>query len=249
MILQIKKPLLFFDTETTGVDPAKDRIISLSFACFLPSGAVVKRDYKFNPGIPIPADATAIHGIKNEDVEFEDEFQTSGHAIFKAFDGSDLAGYNLLDFDIPILWEEFHRCNIAWDLSKVAVIDACNIFKKKEPRNLENAIRFFCGREHESAHTADGDVSATIDVLDAQISRYGFDPADLSKLAELSRYDNRIDLAGKLVRNEKGEAVYNIGKAKGKRVVDDPGFGRWMLKQEFTQETKQHLYKLVGGPV
>lgn len=245
------KPLVFFDIESTGVDVAKDRIVSICFHRFaefrdIPNARTTWASL-FNPGIPIPPEATECHGITDEMVMFEPDFKDLAETVHAIVRGVDLAGYNLINFDIPLLWEELYRAGIEWDLAGVRVIDAGNIFKKKEERTLSAAVKFYCGHEHDSAHTADGDVAATVKVLGAQLARYpDLGAMDIDKLAEFSQFDKRADLAGKIVLNEAGDPVYNIGKSKGVRVVDDPGFGIWMLGKDFSEQTKQLLRKLLN---
>ncbi len=240
------RPIAFFDIESTGSDPAKDRIVSL---CVVTLCGTVrsKESWLFNPGVQMSGEVVAIHGITNEMVKDCPAFSgQTAREVYAAFDGSDLGGFNLLNFDVPMLWEEFHRAGITWDLNGVRIVDVGNIFKKKEERTLSAGVRFYCGREHDGAHSASGDVDATIDVLAAQLDRY----ADLgvmpvADLARFSRFEDRVDLAGKLVRNGAGEIVYGFGKYMGLRVLDERGFAQWMLSKDFSENIKKAVRSIL----
>lgn len=249
LIAILKRPIVFFDTETTGVDCVKDRIVSLA-ACKISPDATEESFYQLiNPQMPIPPDATAVHGITDEMVKDKPTFQVLAGAIEGFFRGCDLGGFNVSNFDVPLLHEEFCRCAFdgeALDLSQAIIIDAGTIFKRKEERTLTAAYKFFCGQVMSNAHNAEYDNKVTVDVTLAQLSRYGF--SNLFEAAQWSEYDERrIDLAGKIVMNDKGEPVYSFGKVKGVRVVDDPGFARWMLGKDFTTNTKDCLRRILNG--
>jgi DNA polymerase-3 subunit epsilon len=237
------KPLLFFDIETTGLDPVKDRIISLAIK---DSEDGARDTWLFNPNIPIPPEATKVHGITDEMARKFPIFHHAASAIHRILSGCDLAGFNLIHFDIPFLWEEFYRAGIEWDLTGVQVIDAGNIFKRFEERTLSAAIKFYCGRVHEKAHDALGDVMATEAVLNAQIDRYDLQFKSREELAALSRFDNRFDLAGLLVKEHDGTVCFNFGKHKGKPVLHEKPYVQWMLSQDFPTQTKKMLRELGG---
>lgn len=231
------KPIRFIDCETTGVDVLKDRIVSLAV---MEVDSEQSWDWMFNPCVEMRPEVIAIHGITNEHAKMRMTFSELAPDIFPVLDGCDLAGFNLLNFDVPILWEEFHRCSIDWDLRGIHIIDVGNIFKKKEERTLSAAVKFYLGRDHDGAHGARADTRATIEVLDAQMTRYpDLTFLNVPALARFSRFEDRVDLAGKIVIGPDGDPIYNIGKAKGVKVLDDPGFGRWMLQREFSDNTKQ----------
>lgn len=249
MNLFLERPLVVFDLETTGVDVAKDRIVSIAGKVF--SGDAPETNHTFeyliNPGMPIPKAASDVHGITDEMVKNAPKFEQVAGEILARFSGADLAGFNLINFDVPMLWEEFARADTTWNLDGIQIVDAGNIFKKKEPRTLSAGVKFYCGREHADAHNALADVEATAAVLFAQMDIYDdLAKMNLPKLAEFSRMDNRIDLAGKFVRNEAGEAVYNFGKHKGARVSDDPSFAAWMRGKDFTANTLMHVESILG---
>lgn len=236
------KPIVFFDLETTGVDPVKDRIVSISakritdLITFDVTGSI---DYIVNPGIPIPKEASDIHGITDEMVKNAPHFEDIFNDVVQFFCDCDLAGFNITNFDVVILWEELHREGFDWDLTGVNQIDACTIFKKMEQRTLAAAVKFYIGLEHKEAHNAEGDVNATIQVLRAQLARYKeLSTMDPTQLGQFSMQEPRFDLAGKLTIDKDGEPVYAFGKSKGVKVKNDPGFGRWMLRNDFPTQTK-----------
>lgn len=249
---QETKPIVFFDIESTGVDVANDRIITL-YAVKLdglpPAIPLGTLDIKVNPGRPIPSQATKIHGIKDEDVAAAPYFTEKSDEVLAFFNGCDVCGFNAVNFDVPLLWEELHRAGRAWNIEGMRIIDPGTIFKKKEERTLAAAMKFYCGRDLEGAHDARNDIEATVDVLGGQLNRYEDVKAmSIDELARFSSFDNRIDLAGKLVRNRDGDAIYNIGKAKGTRVLDDPGFGHWMMGKPFyTAQTKVVLSRILNN--
>lgn len=236
------KPLLTLDLETTGTNVATDRIISLALTDDFDG-----TEWRFNPGIPIPPEVEVLTGIKNEDVAHRPAFKQKAAEIHTAVKDVDLLGFNLLNFDIPILWEEFYRAGIEWDLSKTLVIDSGNIFKKKEERSLSAGVRFYCNREHTGAHGAMQDCIATQDVFRAQLQRYpDLGAMDRAKLAEFSRFDDRLTLDGKIVKGPDGAPIYNFGKNKGVKVAADLSFAYWILGRDFPAQTKQVLRKLVN---
>jgi len=242
-MLKLDRPLCIFDLEATGLDVANDRIVSIAAVKIFIDGHRGEVTQKIRPGIPIPPEASKIHGITDADVATAPTFSDIARFLHECLADSDLAGFNLLNFDVPLLWEEFHRTGIEWDLTGVRIIDVGNLFKKKEPRTLAAAVMFYCGREHMDAHSADADAHATADVLHGQLARYpDLAAMNLDQLAEFSRLEEfpRIDLAGKFIRDAEGEPVYNFGKNKGTRVCDDPGLCRWMLNRDFSANTLMH---------
>lgn len=244
--MKLTRPIIFFDVESTGTDPAKDKIVKLSALRSSPSIQDAWLNAEFNPGFKMSDQVIAVHGITNEECELYPPFATHAKAIHGFFKGCDLGGYNLRNFDIPILWEELYRCGIEWDLDGTHVVDVGNIFKLKEPRTLSAAMKFYCGVDHEGAHNAKSDVLATKLVLDGQLKRYA-DMAefDVPALAEFSKMDQRIDLAGKIVRDKDGDPSYAFGKCKGMKVSQDTSYAEWMLKSDFTQQTKMKIRKIL----
>jgi DNA polymerase-3 subunit epsilon len=239
------KSLLFFDIESTGVEIATDRIIELAW--LIPAEGIQGR-LLFNPGCKIPPSATAVHGITDEMVANCPPFRQHASELLALFSRCDLAGYNIIHFDVPLLWEEFYRAGIEWNVSESFIVDACSIFKKKEQRTLSAAVRFFLGRDMQNAHSAVADTAATAEVLSAQIERYD-DLAfmDRAELAKFSNDEQMVDLAGRIALKD-GVPVYNFGKAKGVPVKSDPGFGMWMLRQDFiSSQTKMTVRRILEG--
>jgi len=248
MKVNLKRPLAFIDLETTGIDIATDKIVEISILKLFPNQNKELKTIRINPGIPIPQSASAVHGISNDDVKDEPEFKSVAKDLATFLEGCDLAGFNSLKFDIPLLVEEFLRADIDFDIHKRRHIDIQNIFHKKEKRTLEAAYLFYCDKTLENAHSAEADTLATFEVLEAQLDKYDDLENDVEFLADFSKRGNQIDTAGRIVANEKGDAVFNFGKYKGQVVQDvfkrDPSYYSWMMKGNFTLHTKKVLSDL-----
>jgi DNA polymerase-3 subunit epsilon len=232
--LKLERPLLCFDIESTGIDPIADRIVELGVTILNPDGTRKRFSQRYNPEIPIPPGATEVHGITDDDVKGCPKFSEKASGVWRGMQGKDLLTFNGSRFDLAILDEEFRRCGMKLDLSHTAHIDAFRIFQEKEPRNLETAVEVYCGRTHKGAHGAQADADATLDVLLGQLAQYeDLQAMSMEELASFTWRDGQkpIDLAGKLYRDAEGFACYSFGKAKDKRIQDDPGFGQWMLRQ------------------
>lgn len=251
-ILQLERPLCFFDIESTGVETQSDRIVSLSILKITPEDFLRSESEEwfneiFNPIILIPKEVTAIHGITNEMVADKPRFQERAAAIHSFLAGCDLAGYNLSNFDVPILWEEFNRAGIIWDLTGVRILDVSNIFRKKEQRTLTAAVKFYCGRELTDAHDARADVTATRDVLLGQLQRYpDLTGLSVEGLCAFSKEGDRVDLAGTIIRDNDGDYAYTHKRVRGVKVIDDPGYASWMLKSDFSANTKVVLEQILS---
>jgi DNA polymerase-3 subunit epsilon len=254
--LNLTRPLAFFDLETTGVNLGTDRILEIYILKVLPEGNTLSLHELVNPGMPIPPEVTAIHGISDEDVKDKPRFGDLASKIAAFIDGCDLAGYNAIRFDVPMLAEELLRAGIDFDISKRYIVDVQNIFHKMEPRHLEAAYRFYCGQTLENAHTAEADTVATYEILKAQLSRYrGQDyksrdvsiqePVrnDVKALHDFSTVARHADLAGHIVFDENGNEVFNFGKYKGRNVEEifriEPSYYDWMMKSQFPEYTKK----------
>ncbi len=241
--LQLYRPLAMLDIEATGTNPQTDRIIDLAFVKLFPDGRQESHEFRLNPIIPIPPEATAIHGIHDEDVHNAPPFKDRAQAIADALANSDLAGFNLLRFDIPMLVEEFLRVGIEFDVSTRRVVDVQRIFHKREPRDLTAALAFYCQEMHLGAHGAMADVTATLHVLEAQLQRYHDLPTDVGALDEYCnpRDPSWVDREGRL-KWAGDEIVLNFGKKKGESlhalVRADPGFIKWMLRSNFPRDVK-----------
>jgi DNA polymerase-3 subunit epsilon len=239
--------MVVLDLETTGTDVAQDRIVEFCALKISPNGSRETLTRSVKAAIPMSREASEVTGIKDADLQDESPWALVGVLLWQFIDGCDLAGFGLKNFDVPLLWEEFHRIGLSWDLTDTKVIDAGNIFKKKEGRTLSDAVRFYCGREHVGAHGAEADTMATADVLMGQLEKYSDLPRDVGELALYSAYDNRVDLAGKIVLNEDGIPVYGFGKDAGKIISQNPGYGKWMLGEKFPEQTKAVLRKILYG--
>ncbi|MFT4169888.1 MAG: 3'-5' exonuclease [Dysgonomonas sp.] len=249
MELNLKNPIVFFDLETTGTNITHDRIVEISVLKVFPNGKQDIKTKRINPEMPIPAESTVIHGITDEDVKDAPTFRQVAKSLADQIEGCDLAGFNSSRFDIPLLAEEFLRVGLDVDFSKKKLIDVQIIFHKKEQRTLEAAYRFYCDKNLEDAHSAEADTLATFEVLKAQLDKYDDLPNDMAKLAEeYSFFNDNVDLAGRIIRNENGIEVFNFGKHKGKPVSEvlrvEPSFYAWMMDADFPLNTKQALTKI-----
>lgn len=249
MPLTLKRPLLFFDIEATGLDTSRDRIVELSYIKVNPDGSEEAKTLRFNPIIPISAEATAVNGITNEDVAHCPTFADKAAELAQTFSGCDIAGYNSNHFDVPMLVEEFIRAGVDFDATSCNLVDVQGIYHKMEKRTLAAAYRFYCHKDLENAHTAMADTRATLEVLRAQLEHYGNQiPHTVEGLAEFSRFNKNIDLAGRIILDDKDIPVFNFGKHRGRTVEwvvkNEPGFISWMLQADFPQNTKQALTRL-----
>lgn len=249
MKLNLKRPIIFFDLETTGLDIAKDRIVELCYIRVEPNGNEEARSMRINPEMHIPEVASSVHGITDDDVKDCPTFADVAPQLAATFEGCDLAGFNSNRFDLPLLADEFMKAGVNIDLSHVQAIDVQNIYHKLEKRTLAAAYKFYCGRDLENAHSALADTQATYEVLQAQLDHYPNDlQNDVDFLAEFSRMNRNIDFAGRFVYDESGKELINFGKYKGKAIKDvlsrDPGYYSWIMQGDFTLNTKQVLTKL-----
>lgn len=235
MPLSLTRPLAFFDLETTGTRIGQDRIVQIGIVRLMPEGARDSYQTLINPGIPIPPEASAVHGITDLDVAFAPPLEAVAAEILERIAGCDLGGFNVLRFDIPLLAEELHRVGVAWDHASVRVVDVQRIFHRMEPRDLSAALRFYCGREHDGAHDALADVEATADVLLAQLERYPDRlQGTVDHLGELSGDRQRSpDPAGKLAFDDRGQICLAFGKYRGWSLENigrnDPGYIQWLM--------------------
>jgi DNA polymerase-3 subunit epsilon len=245
MELNLKKPLVIFDLETTGVNIAYDRIVELSALKVHPGRQEEWLSMRINPGIPISPEATKVHGITDADVANAPHFKDVAKKISSFLEGSDLAGFNSMKFDIPILCEEFLRVNVDFNPARHRYVDVQVIFHKKEQRTLSAAYKFYCDMELENAHSSRADTAATYEILKAQLDRYPDLENDIEKLSSFSAFNNNADLAGRIVFNEQGIEVFNFGKHKGKPVEqvlrEEPSYYSWMMNGDFPLNTKQVL--------
>ncbi len=252
MKLNLKRPIVFFDLETTGTNVIRDRIVEISIIKIHPDGREEIFTQRVNPEMPIPAESTAIHGITDEDVVGAPKFKELARTIAKMLEGTDIGGFNSIKFDIPLLAEEFDRTDVSVDLHRYKFIDVQNIFHKMEKRTLSAAYQFYCGKNLENAHTAEADTRATYEVLMAQLDRYPDLENDMDKLAEFSKMNDNVDFAGRIIRDARNREVFNFGKHKGLTVAEalkkDPGYCNWILENEFAEDTKKIIRRtLLNG--
>jgi DNA polymerase-3 subunit epsilon len=245
MRLNLRNPLIFFDLETTGINIAVDRIVEISYLKILLSGEEISKTILINPGIPIPAETTQIHGITDEDVKDAPKFEEIAQSLANDFEGCDFAGYNLNKFDIPLLAEEFLRTNTDFDLKKRKFVDVQVIFHKMEQRTLSAAYKFYCNKELKDAHSATADTRATYEILQAQLDKYAELENDIDYLDEYSSQTKNVDFAGRIIYNDKGVEVFNFGKYKGVPVEqvlqNDTGYFGWIMNGDFPLYTKKVL--------
>ena len=261
MKLNLKRPLAFFDLETTGVNVASDRIVEISILKAMPDGTEDVKTLRINPGIPIPLESSLIHGIYDEDIRHERTFKQAGEELARFLDDCDLAGYNSNRFDIPVLMEEFLRAGIDFDIENRHFVDVQNIFHQMEQRTLKAAYQFYCGKDIENAHSAEADIKATYEVLKAQIERYENQnwedkkglvskpvQNNIEALHAFTNLNKPVDFAARMVYNEDGVEVINFGKHKGRPVEDvfqsEPSYYNWMLNGDFPLYTKRCLEKI-----
>ena len=248
MKLNLKRPIVFFDLETTGVDTAKDRIVEISMVKVMPDGEEIIKTRRINPQMHIPEDATAVHGITDEDVKDAPTFAQIAKSLYQFIEGCDFGGFNSNRFDLPMLVEEFLRANVDVDFKKRKFIDVQNIFHKMEQRTLVAAYKFYCDKELDGAHSAEADTKATYEVLKAQLDRYPELQNDIAALAEFSTRGETADYAGRIIYNEKGEEVFNFGKYKGMSVSEvfrkEPSYYAWMMNGDFPLYTKKVITEI-----
>ena len=248
MELKLRRPIVFLDLETTGVDPAKDRIVEVSLVKVQPDGSEEVKTRRINPGMPIPPESTQVHGITDDDVKDEPRFEQIAKSLAAYIEGCDLAGYNSNKFDIPVLAEEFLRAGVDVDLKKRKFVDVQTIFHKMEQRTLVAAYRFYCDRELEGAHSAEADTLATYEVLKAQLDRYPDLENDVEFLARFTEQNRCADYAGRILYDKDDVEVFGFGTYKGRPVAEvfreEPGYYSWMMNGDFPMYTKKVITEI-----
>ena len=248
MELKLRRPIAFIDIETTGINVSSDRIVEISVLKISPGGKEEWMSTRVNPEIPIPPKSTAIHGITDKDVENAPTFKEIAKNLAVFLEGSDLAGYNAIKFDIPVIAEEFLRVNIDFNFLKRKYVDVQVIFHKKEQRTLSAAYLFYCSKALENAHSSKADTQATFEVLKAQLDRYQDLENDVEKLAVFSSFNSNVDFAGRIIYDESGTEIFNFGKHKGKPVLtvfkEEPSYYSWMMNGDFPLYTKKILTEI-----
>lgn len=245
--LQLVRPLAFIDLETTGINVAKDKIIEIGIVKIMPDGNILSKVKRINPGIPIPAETTAIHGIRNEDVADCPTFSEVANELRQFLDNCDLAGYNSNRFDIPLLVEEFLRIDQSFDTEDRKLIDVQSIFHQMEKRTLDAAYQFYCNKELIDAHSAEADAKATYEILEAQINHYPELDNKVDALSKFTTEEHFVDLGRRIMR-KKGIEIFNFGKYKGMPVREvlkkEPQYYDWIMKADFPLHTKQKLSEI-----
>ncbi|WP_295652290.1 3'-5' exonuclease [uncultured Mucilaginibacter sp.] len=261
MKLNLKRPLAFFDLETTGTTIGVDRIVEIAVIKMNPDGSEAVKSWRVNPEMPIPLESSLVHGIYDEDVKTAPIFKAVADEIAVFIADSDLAGYNSNRFDIPMLMEEFLRVGHPFDIEDRYFVDVQNIFHQMEQRTLRAAYQFYCGKDIINAHSAEADTRATMEVLLAQVDRYANTSFEDKKgvkttpvtgnVADLHKFTNLnkpVDFAGRMVFNDAGEELFNFGKHKGKKVEDvfkaEPSYYSWMMQGDFPLYTKRKLEQI-----
>jgi DNA polymerase III subunit epsilon len=241
--LNLTQPIAFFDLETTGIDIAADRIVEISILKIKPDGEKQIKTHRINPTIPIPSGASKVHGIYDKDVAYKPTFSQLATELNLFLADCDLAGYNSNKFDIPILVEEFLRSGINFNTEGRRFIDVQTIFHKMEQRTLSAAYQFYCEKELVNAHSAEADILATYEILEAQLKRYNNLENDMNFLHDFTTTRKTVDFAGRFIFNEKGEEIFNFGKHKGKTVENvlttEPSYYSWMMNGDFPLHTKK----------
>lgn len=260
MKLQLRNPICFFDIESTGTNVTHDRIIEIAVIKVMPNGEILRKSDLINPTIPIPPESTVFHGIRDEDVAGKPTFKEVAKEYARFFEGADLSGFSILKMDVPMLVEEFIRAGVDFDYHRKRIIDSQKIFHLMEKRTLAAAYRFYVQKDLQDSHTAEADTEAAMEVLVAQVERYEGQPVtdisgrkigeirnDMDVLGQLVSAD-MVDLAGRMIKNEQGEEIFNFGKHKGKAVVDvlrkEPAYYDWMMNGDFPQDTKRKLTEI-----
>ena len=246
MELKLTRPICFFDLETTGVNVVNDRIVEISILKIFPNGTQESKTWLVNPGRPIPAETTAIHGISDEKIANEPSFKEIAHTVHDMIKDSDLAGYNSNKFDIPLLAEEFLRVDIDFNMGKRKAVDIQNIFHRMEQRTLTAAYKFYCAKDLTNAHSAEADTTATYEILKSQLDKYSEElENDIDFLSDFSNRQRVVDFAGFIAYNKDDQEMFTFGKYKGVLVEEvlktNPGYFGWIQKSEFPLYTKKVL--------
>lgn len=247
MSISLKRPIAIFDLETTGINITQDRIVEIAILKIHPDGTQETYEKRVNPEKEMTEEIIAIHGISNEDVKDCPTFAEIAQEVKEFVNDCDFGGFNSNKFDVPVLVEEMLRVTDDFSIENRKFIDVQNIFHKMEQRTLSAAYKFYCEKDLINAHSALADTVATWEILNAQIDRYSDLKNDVDFLSEFSKAHDfkRVDFAGRLARNEKGEVVYNFGKHRGKTIAEiqyiEPGYYGWMLNADFPLHTKQCL--------
>lgn len=243
MKLKLERPIAFFDLETTGINVSKDRIVEIAILKIQPDGQQEMKVKRINPEMPIPIESSEIHGIYDKDIADSPTFKQIAKSLYIFLSDCDFGGFNSNHFDIPMLVEEFLRAGIRLDVDDKKLIDVQNIFHKKEQRTLVAGYKFYCDKDLTDAHSAEADIRATYEILEAQLEKYDDLENDVSALHDFSQRKKLVDLAGRMAYNENDVAVFNFGKHRGVPVADvfakEPGYYGWLINGDFPLYTKE----------
>lgn len=236
------------DLETTGTDATHDRAVSLGVVKLCPLTWTVGEtaEFRFNPQMQMRQEVIDVHGITNEMAKTYPPFSDLADPIFKMLDGHDIGGFNLFGLDLPILWNEFNRCGYLWEPLKRNIIDAGSLFKKREERSLSAAVKFYCDRDHEDAHSAACDALETAKVLIAQMHRYKLQDMPLPLVQDESLFNKPLDVAGKIITGADGRPTFTFQKVRDRAVADEVGFAEWLLNKDFHPDTKRIVRNAIG---
>ncbi|GGF73215.1 3'-5' exonuclease [Wenyingzhuangia marina] len=245
MNLELNRPIVFFDLETTGINIATDRIVEISILKVFPNGNKESKTWLVNPEVKIPKEASDIHGITNEKVANEPTFKELASKVHELIKGCDLAGFNSNRFDVPLLAEEMLRAEVDFDLTNIKFVDVQTIFHKKEQRTLSAGYQFYCNKELEGAHSAEADTNATYEILLAQIEKYDDIGNTVNELSAYSSHQKRADFAGFIQFNDNDIEIFTFGKYKNRTVLEvlaeNPGYYNWIMNADFPLYTKKVL--------
>ena len=245
MNLELNRPIVFFDLETTGINIATDRIVEISILKVFPNGNKESKTWLVNPEVKIPKEASDIHGITNEKVANEPTFKELAPKVHELIKGCDLAGFNSNRFDVPLLAEEMLRAEVDFDLTNIKFVDVQTIFHKKEQRTLSAGYQFYCNKELEGAHSAEADTNATYEILLAQIEKYDDIGNTVNELSAYSSHQKRADFAGFIQFNDNDIEIFTFGKYKNRTVLEvlaeNPGYYNWIMNADFPLYTKKVL--------
>ena len=245
MNLELNRPIVFFDLETTGINIATDRIVEISILKVFPNGNKESKTWLVNPEVKIPKEASDIHGITNEKVANEPTFKELAPKVHELIKGCDLAGFNSNRFDVPLLAEEMLRAEVDFDLTNIKFVDVQTIFHKKEQRTLSAGYQFYCNKELEGAHSAEADTNATYEILLAQIEKYDDIGTTVNELSAYSSHQKRADFAGFIQFNDNDIEIFTFGKYKNRTVLEvlaeNPGYYNWIMNADFPLYTKKVL--------
>ena len=251
--LKLERPIAFIDVETTGTNPNSDRVVELSILRIQPDGKEEYKSHRVNPGVPIPAEATAVHGITDADVVNLPAFRQYAKSVREFLEGCDIAGFNVIKFDLPCLEAEFAKANVDFSRKSRYLVDSMVIYHQRDPRDLQAAYRKYCGEEMENAHVAEEDAKAAAEILDGQLEMYGDLPRDVSGLCDICNPagKNYVDLEGKFIWVD-GEVVCNFGKKfKGRKLRDiaaeDPSYLSWITGADFSPEAREIASRALEG--